>query len=170
MLEIEYKCKLSKEDCFNLETRLKKLGYNMPSEKNGNIETNIYLKNDKQTIRIRIHEQDKELEIVRKVKCDIKSRFKCKMEYPLPSIPSKELDGVIKFFEALGFKQYFKYSRVRSGLPIDNCLVLMDRIDNGETYLEIEAASDELIEATIKKLGLDINAHINEGYHKILKK
>lgn len=74
------------------------------------------------------------------------------------------LENIKKIFERLGYKQVWYYEKYRRIFEIDNAEIVLDKVPELGSFIEIEADSETAISKIIKKLNLKKEKHINKSY------
>lgn len=77
-------------------------------------------------------------------------------------------DNLEKILDYSGFKKGFSYEKNRASLNLNNCIVSLDSLNNGDFYLEVEG-SEENIEKTLGYLSLSDKKIENRSYQEILR-
>ncbi len=88
-----------------------------------------------------------------------KNRREVEMEVP-------DFGKAVQLFHDIGLRDYWRYEKERETWLLDGVEIVIDRLPELGYYIEIEGTDDE-IEATARKLGLNIREGITSTYHSI---
>jgi predicted adenylyl cyclase CyaB len=69
---------------------------------------------------------------------------------------------------ALGYEKKLEFEKRRSIWQLDDCEICLDELPLLGTFIEIEAADEQLISSALKKLGLQGHEHIDIGYARMI--
>jgi adenylate cyclase class IV len=69
---------------------------------------------------------------------------------------------------ALGYKEYFRFEKKRHSFQLENAVVEFDTLPYIGEFVEIEGVSESKVNKVIKKLGLEDEPLIKEGYGGLL--
>ena len=72
-----------------------------------------------------------------------------------------------EFFRRLGFKETLRYTKERANFRLNRCLISLDRLSNGQNYIEIEGNGED-IEINLEHLSLDRRDFESKSYLEIL--
>lgn len=79
-----------------------------------------------------------------------------------------DFDQARQLFEALGYKEYFRFEKKRHSFILNECLVEFDTLPYIGHFVEIEGSSEKKINKVLKRLGLEAEPLIKEGYGGLL--
>ena len=139
-IEKEAKIKLTREQFYDLLSSL-------PKNK-AKKQLNIFLINrHNEMIRLRIENLKNILTIKKPIASENLLKYNYETEIEVD-------DSISKILEFLEFKEVFSYTKDRTNILMNNCIVSFDKFDSNEFYVEIEG-DDANIWIVIKKLGLE---------------
>lgn len=81
-----------------------------------------------------------------------------------------DFDQARAMFEALGYKESFRFEKKRQSFSLGDCVVEIDTLPYLGHYVEIEGGTEKKINKVVKQLGLDGEKLIVEGYGGLLRK
>lgn len=151
-IEKEAKIKLTREQFYDLLSSL-------PKNK-AKKQLNIFLINrHNEMIRLRIENLKNILTIKKPIASENLLKYNYETEIEVD-------DSISKILEFLEFKEVFSYTKDRTNILMNNCIVSFDKFDSNEFYVEIEG-DDANIWIVIKKLGLEKLEFDNRSYLEI---
>ena len=91
--------------------------------------------------------------------------FKSRQEIEVVVDKSEE---TVALLGALGYAKILEFEKRRSLWSMDDCEICLDQLPLLGTFIEIEAADEQLISSALKKLGLQDREHIDIGYARMI--
>jgi predicted adenylyl cyclase CyaB len=79
----------------------------------------------------------------------------------------KDKKNLKKILFWLGYKDSFYYEKQRASFELNNCVICVDKLSNGENYLEIEGSKKD-IQKTLNYFGLQYSINEKRSYQEIL--
>ncbi|RME55339.1 CYTH domain-containing protein [Candidatus Woesearchaeota archaeon] len=150
-MKIETEAKIKLESFETLFDKLPKLNFR--------IQKNAYFKLGNDIVRVR--EDNGKIFLNRKAKAKQKTEFKAMIEDEI------EVKNVYDVFKFLKFSEVLAYEKKRADIRLSGCIVSLDVLPNGSSYLEIEGDESD-IKTVVKFLELENVKYEMQSYLEIL--
>ncbi len=95
------------------------------------------------------------------------SKFKSRSEY---ETGIDDIEMMENIFESLGYHKRLTFEKKRTVWSLDACEVCLDELPELGCFVEVEGPDEDIISGVLKKLGLQNEPHIPNGYASMMSR
>ncbi len=95
------------------------------------------------------------------------SKFKSRPEY---ETSIDDIEMMENIFESLGYHKQLTFEKKRTVWSLDSCEVCLDTLPELGCFVEVEGPDEDIISGVLKKLNLQNEPHIPNGYASMMSR